>query len=64
MPRTSQLPLFVVSSAPVDKAVAKAAPPPDPAAAEVLKTLRGLDCDDLSPRQALELLAKLCSRLK
>ncbi len=42
-----------------------AAPPllADPAAAEVIETLRALDPDDLSPRAALDLLARLTKKL-
>ncbi len=78
-PRTSQLPLFVLPNSgaaatsarraeAVDTSAACAEPVapalPDPAVAEVLSSLRGLDCDELAPRQALDLLAKLCQRLK
>ena len=65
MPRSSQLPLFVVENraAVRPELVSSDEPRLDPAAAEVLKTLRTLDCDELSPRQALEMLSKLKSRL-
>ena len=66
-PSTSQLPLFMGAGA-GGKAVRAeeqvAAPALDPVATEVLATLRALDCDDLTARQALDLLSKLVARLK
>jgi DNA mismatch repair protein MutS len=66
MPCRSQLPLFLVTTAPIARPelVPSDGPKLDPASAEVLKSLRDVDCDDLSPRQALELVSKLKSRLK
>ncbi|HRI48689.1 MAG TPA: hypothetical protein PLW65_00790, partial [Pseudomonadota bacterium] len=42
---------------------APAAPARPPAEEGVLQKLRGLDCDNLTPRAALELLAELTARL-
>jgi DNA mismatch repair protein MutS len=44
-------------------AATPAASPADPAAAEVLEALRAVDPDDLSPRAAHELLARLTKKL-
>ena len=65
MPRSSQLPLFMVQTTTNVRQELTGGDEPrlDPAAAEVLQALRGLDCDDLSPRQALETLSKLRARL-
>ncbi len=59
-PRSSQLPLFHVPVAPPPSA---APPPRDPAELEVLAAVRGLDPDNLTPRQAWDELAKLHARL-
>ena len=75
MPRTSQLPLFVASvqrgedagsppTAPAAQTAAPRPPAPSPAESGVLTRLRGLECDDLTPREALALLAELTTQLK
>lgn len=65
-PRTSQLPLFMVAATPGVRPELTGGSEPrlDSISAEVLATLRALDPDDLTPRQALEQLSKLVSRLK
>jgi DNA mismatch repair protein MutS len=59
-PRSSQLPLFHVPATPAPSA---APPARDPAELEVLAAVRGLDPDNLTPRQAWDELAKLHTRL-
>ncbi len=64
MPRSSQLPLFHVPAAPVAAPPSAAPAPRDPAEQEVLAAVRGLDPDNLTPRQAWDALAKLHERLR
>jgi DNA mismatch repair protein MutS len=60
--RLAQLDLFgAPAQEPVPEEQAAAA---DPAARELLRELAGLDCDALSPREALEQLYRLCDRAR
>jgi DNA mismatch repair protein MutS len=66
---SGQLALFLGAPVAPAKAAAGRAPKPSrapalsPAQEEVLTRLRGLDCDHLTPRAALDLLSELATRL-
>ncbi len=61
--RTSQLHLFAGPPAPVEAASASPAAAADPVEVDVLASLRALDVDGLTPRDALARLAELQAKL-